>query len=474
MCILLACCAISRPLEKRHQIVNGFVSDSSIRAIDEPSVSISNMSLGGLISCSRVYFDYYFGPSSRYFDPRPSRDLELKTPTLFGFIHRVSVQLGLNPIFYTFPFRNCYIGSASTSSHGVDSNGRKDLMQINSLYSHDTSQHAHDPLNLNDLNPDQYSISNIFTHCLINSSVHSTLVLTDAPSHQCALSIIEYDKNFIIRKLQLHGVVLDVSSVDAIVLILVSTNIQRLRLDPCNIGAELLTKLFRSIPLSKLTSFFLSARNNAVDRLTCEVISSILPQTQLTSLSLLYVGFDDVGVGALARSLLDTSIASLNLKGNNLGDAGVIAFASICRSSKLTSLNLESNRVTDHSTIVISDLLTRSQLTHLKLGRNQLTASGVRQIASVLPFTNLERLSLSASSVQDDGAVWIANALPLSKLTHLDLSDTELSDAGANEIAMALNQTQLQRLILRDNRFHSAARHALHTISHQCGIRLYL
>jgi internalin A len=130
--------------------------------------------------------------------------------------------------------------------------------------------------------------------------------------------------------------------------------------------------------------------------------------TQLTSLDL---GSNQIGAEGAASLAVLIQLTSLDLGGNQIGAEGAAPLAALIQ---LTSLDLGGNQIGDEGAAALAVLI---QLTSLDLGGNQIGDEGAASLAALIQLTSLD---LGGNQIGDEGAAALA---ALTQLTRLDLSN---------------------------------------------------
>jgi small GTP-binding protein len=193
------------------------------------------------------------------------------------------------------------------------------------------------------------------------------------------------------------------------------------------------------------------------NQIGAEGAAALAALTQLTTLNLGGNQIGDAGATALAAL---TQLTSLDLRGNEIGAEGAAALAAL---TQLTTLNLWGNQIGDEGAASLAAL---TQLTTFNLWGNQIGAEGAAALAAL---TQLTTLNLWGNQIGAEGAAALAaltqlttlnlwnneigdeGAAALAALTHLislDLESNQIGDAGATALAAL---TQLTRLDLSNN-----------------------
>lgn len=120
------------------------------------------------------------------------------------------------------------------------------------------------------------------------------------------------------------------------------TNLNSLKLGSNNIGYRGFIAIFNALKHSK-ANVELDINHNSFDVTTINAISDLLPETNITSLSLWDSGINDSIIKALARLIPKTNITKLDLYLNNISDIGVQELMKVLPNSKITDVLLENN-----------------------------------------------------------------------------------------------------------------------------------
>jgi internalin A len=178
--------------------------------------------------------------------------------------------------------------------------------------------------------------------------------------------------------------------------------------------------------LAELTQ--LTSLNMGYNEIGDEGAAALAPLTQLTSLDL--VGNDIGAKGAVALAVL-SQLTSLDLGHNKIGAEGAAALAAL---TQLTTLNLGYNEIGDKGA---SSLAALTQLTSLDLGHNKIGAEGASSLAAL---TQLTFLDLEFNQIGAEGASYLA---ALTQLTSLGLGGNQIGDEGASSLAALTQLTSL-------------------------------
>ena len=178
--------------------------------------------------------------------------------------------------------------------------------------------------------------------------------------------------------------------------------------------------------LAELTQ--LTSLNMGYNEIGDEGAAALAPLTQLTSLDL--VGNDIGAKGAVALAVL-SQLTSLDLGHNKIGAEGAAALAAL---TQLTTLNLGYNEIGDKGA---SSLAALTQLTSLDLGHNKIGAEGASSLAAL---TQLTFLDLEFNQIGAEEASYLA---ALTQLTSLGLGGNQIGDEGASSLAALTQLTSL-------------------------------
>jgi small GTP-binding protein len=190
--------------------------------------------------------------------------------------------------------------------------------------------------------------------------------------------------------------------------------------------------------LTQLTSLDLGG-----NQIGAEGAASLAALTQLTSLGLGYNKIGDAGAASLTAL---TQLTWLDLEYNQIGAEGAGSLAAL---TQLTGLHLRTNQIGDAGA---SSLAALTQLTYLNLGGNQIGDAGASSLAAL---TQLTSLYLGYNKIGDAGAASLA---ALTQLTYLNLLYSKIGDAGASSLAAL---TQLASLKLGHNKIGDAGASSL-------------
>jgi Leucine Rich repeat len=174
---------------------------------------------------------------------------------------------------------------------------------------------------------------------------------------------------------------------------------------------------------------------------------------------------DDAAMKALAAALPNSTVTTLSLVQNQIGAAGAEALAAALPNSKVTTLYFGVNQIGDAGAEALAAALPNSKVTELDLRTNQIGAAGAEALAAALPNSKVTELNLIVNQIGDAGAESLAVALPNSKVTQLDLWSNQIGDAGVEALAAALPNSKVTTLDLRKNQIGAAGVEALIAIN---------
>ncbi len=179
---------------------------------------------------------------------------------------------------------------------------------------------------------------------------------------------------------------------------------------------------------------------------------------ELTQLTTLILGHNQIGAAGAASLAALTQLTSLDLRYNQIGAAGAASLAAL---TQLTSLNLWNNQIGDEGAASLAAL---TQLTSLDLGNNQIGAEGA---ASLAALTQLTSLNLWNNQIGAEGAASLA---ALTQLTSLNLWNNQIGAAGAASLAAL---TQLTSLDLGANQISAAGAASLAALTQLTSLNLW-
>ena len=246
------------------------------------------------------------------------------------------------------------------------------------------------------------------------------------------------------------------------------STLTELVLSNCPLNGECADKIGELLPLSKLTSLYLS-ENKITDAGVVSLCQALqTPTCKVTTLYLRNNQITDAGVVILCQALQTPTceVTTLYLRDNQITDAGVVILCQALQTPtcKVTRLHLSGNQITNAGVASLCQALQTPtcKVTTLDLSGNQTIDAGVVSLCQALqtPTCEVTTLVLNENQITDAGVVSLYQALqtPTCKVTKLDLSINQITDAGVFSLCQALQTPtcKVTTLYLRDNQITDA------------------
>lgn len=167
--------------------------------------------------------------------------------------------------------------------------------------------------------------------------------LAEAPTVQCAESIIASKKHFHIETLNITDIFMNIEGGRSIDAIIQETDLLHLILQQCHMTDNLILAISNGLARSKLTSP--SLKNSRIGGKGIQALANVLPQSRLTLLNLILNNFGLESAQAIAAALPESKLVSLDLGRNPMNDEAVGKIAATLPESMLTSLYLGFNEI---------------------------------------------------------------------------------------------------------------------------------
>jgi uncharacterized protein (TIGR02996 family) len=231
--------------------------------------------------------------------------------------------------------------------------------------------------------------------------------------------------------------------------------LRHLNLNYCNIDQDVLRVLISSASLPGLRELLMNSTCLLQAGLACLEQAAFYPE-----LTLLDLGRNALGPGAVFHLHRLKRIQSLNLSMNDLGILGVEQLAGAPFLSVLRHLFLGGTRPSDHGVeaLVRSGTLRQLRILHLAGSWSRTHSAQPRALGAL-------------NGISDSGAKMLAGCADLAGLASLDLGSNSLTDAGVAALAASTHLPGLEFLGLENNLLGPTAVRAVLASPNLCGLR---
>lgn len=174
---------------------------------------------------------------------------------------------------------------------------------------------------------------------------------------------------------------------------------------------------------------------------TTDTLSTVIPQSPLTTLILNGISITDDGLEALLDAAPNSNLQHISLQNNYLDDNSAVIIANVLKNTtnSLKIIDLTSNNeISDVGGGALAKASANSTLEEIYLdNNNQITSITVNAFAANLKNSSLKVFSAASCNIDDNGAIALANAIDGSNLKVLNLANNPLGN-GTSVLALKL------------------------------------
>lgn len=263
-----------------------------------------------------------------------------------------------------------------------------------------------------------------------------------------------------LREFEVCGQEFGDKEVEALIPLIQSGQLTKVKLDRGRITAEGAEKLFTALKDSAVTHFEFRAMQygESLNAESLQALADTAQQGRLTTINLSHSRLDTEGARILAQGMKGSNLTELILSDNrSIGSEGLQAIADALPHTPIKTLGIDrcSNQGKGYETLFAA--LPDTEVETLQLYGTHMQYTQAAKLAEVLPHTKLRSLHMAANSIGSAGLESIVRAVPASRLVYLDVGSSGSLSAVGEDLKTLLPMSGLGYLDIREERVTTAA-----------------
>lgn len=277
---------------------------------------------------------------------------------------------------------------------------------------------------------------------------------------QAMCDLIEAASRSSLREFEVCGQEFGDKEVDALIPLIQSGQLTKVKLNRGRISTEGAEKLFTALKGSAVTHFEFRAlnMNNSLNAESMQALADTLQQGRLTALKLPHSRLKTEDARILAQGMKGSNLTELVLSDNrSIGAEGLEAIAEALPHTSVRVLGIDrcSNQGKGYETLFAA--LPDTEVETLQLYGTHLQYTQAAKLAEVLPHTKLRSLHLAANAIGTAGMKELVRAVPASRLVYLDIGSSGSLSAVGEDLKTLLPMSGLGYLDIREEGVTTAA-----------------
>jgi hypothetical protein len=248
--------------------------------------------------------------------------------------------------------------------------------------------------------------------------------------------------------------------VDALIPLIRSGQITKLKLHRGNISEEGADKLFEALKGSAVTDleFHALGYGNNLSPKSMQALADTLQEGRMTRVKLAHCRVNTEGAEMLAKGMKDSALKELVLSDNrSIGSQGLKAIADALPHTPVTLLAVDRCSDGGKGYEALFDVLPKTQVSTLQLYCSGMQHGHAAKLAEVLPLTQIRSLHMAGNAVGGAGLDEIISAAASSGLVYLGVDSTNSVSAVGESLKALLPMSGLGYLDIREENVTTAA-----------------